>query len=87
VAIRVLSIALMAGAFRRLPKSDVPHASSATRIMQQLGGAFGAAVLVVILAGQIAGPAGLGSSGLAAAYGHPFWWCVGSPRSRSCQRC
>jgi MFS family permease len=70
------TIALMAGAFQGLPKADVPHASIATRIMQQLGGAFGAAVLVVILAGQAGGR--LGSQAvLATAFGHTFRWCIG----------
>jgi EmrB/QacA subfamily drug resistance transporter len=70
------TIALMAGAFAGLPKSDVPHASSMTRIMQQVGGAFGAAVLVVILATQATGHAA-SAAALAAAFGHTFWWCIG----------
>jgi len=70
------TIALMAGAFQGLPKADVPHASSTTRIMQQVGGAFGAAVLVVILATQ-AGGHGASPATLAAAFGHTFWWCIG----------
>jgi EmrB/QacA subfamily drug resistance transporter len=69
------TIALMAGAFQGLPKTDVPHASSATRIMQQVGGAFGAAVLVVILAGQV-GVHDASQATLAIAFGHTFWWCI-----------
>ena len=46
------TISLMAGAFQGLDRSQVPDASSLTRIMQQVGGAFGAAVLVVILSSQ-----------------------------------
>ena len=68
------TIALMAGAFQGLSKAELPDASSTTRIMQQIGGAFGAAVLVVILtsqAGHAAGPVGL-----SAAFDHTFWWCV-----------
>lgn len=68
------TIAVMAGAFQGLARTQIPHASSATRIMQQIGGAFGAAVLAVILAGQTAARPG---TGLAAAFGHTFWWCVG----------
>jgi len=71
------TIALMAGAFQGLSRSDVPHASSVTRIMQQVGGAFGAAVLVVILAGQAAAHAASGQPDVAAAFGRTFWWCVG----------
>lgn len=65
------TIAVMAGAFTGLDRADLPHASSATRIMQQVGGAFGAAVLVVILARQSA------DHSVVAAFGHTFWWSVG----------
>jgi EmrB/QacA subfamily drug resistance transporter len=71
------TIALMAGAFSGLARDELPHASSATRIMQQVGGAFGAAVLVVILASQTTAQRMAGAAGLAAAFGHTFWWCVG----------
>jgi EmrB/QacA subfamily drug resistance transporter len=71
------TIALMAGAFQGLAKADVPHASSATRIMQQVGGAFGAAVLIVILTSQATAHAAAGAAGLATAFGHTFWWCIG----------
>jgi EmrB/QacA subfamily drug resistance transporter len=69
------TIALRAGAFQGIGKADLPHASNATSIMQQVGGAFGAAVLVVILASQAARHAG--TAGLATAFGHTFWWCIG----------
>ena len=46
------NFALMAGAFEGLPRASVPDASSVTRIMQQVGGSFGTAVLAVILAGH-----------------------------------
>jgi MFS transporter len=53
------TIAVMAGAFTGLDRGQVPSASSVTRIVQFLGGSFGAAVLVaVILGGQVAGHAG-----------------------------
>jgi len=42
----------MAGAFTGLPRESVPDASSVTRIMQQVGGSFGTAVLAVILVGH-----------------------------------
>jgi EmrB/QacA subfamily drug resistance transporter len=71
------TIALMAGAFQDLSRADLPHASSATRIAQQVGGAFGAAVLVVILAGQRAAHLAAGQAAVPIAFGHTFWWCVG----------
>jgi EmrB/QacA subfamily drug resistance transporter len=71
------TIAVMAGAFQGLDKAAVPHASSLTRIMQQVGGAFGAAVLAVILANQALAHAAAGMAGLATAFDHTFWWCIG----------
>ena len=70
-----VTIALMAGAFQGLAKAQIPHASSATRIAQQVGGAFGAAVLVVILSRQARQGGDL--AGLTVAFDHTFWWCVG----------
>src|ERR1700683_3673722 len=72
------TIAVMAGAFQGLSREQVPHASSATRILQFVGGSFGAAVLLpLILAPQAAAPAAAGAAGLATAYAHTFWWCTG----------
>jgi hypothetical protein len=72
------TIAVMAGAFGGLRPGQVPHASSVTRLLQYLGGSFGAAVLVaVILDDQIAAHAAAGPAGLATAFGHTFWWCTG----------
>jgi EmrB/QacA subfamily drug resistance transporter len=72
------TIAVMAGAFQGLDSGEVPHASSVTRIMQFLGGSFGAAVLVAVILGRpAAAHSGAGAAGLAAAYDTTFWWCVG----------
>jgi EmrB/QacA subfamily drug resistance transporter len=68
------TIAVMAAAFEGLPPAQVPHASSATRIMQQVGGAFGASVLAVILARLAAEHPG--PLGLASAFRGTFWWCL-----------
>jgi EmrB/QacA subfamily drug resistance transporter len=71
------TIAVMAGAFQGLSREQVPHASSATRIVQFVGGSFGAAVLVaVILDRQAAAHAAAGAAGLATAYANTFWWCT-----------
>jgi EmrB/QacA subfamily drug resistance transporter len=70
------TIAVMAGAFSGLSKPQIPHASSVVRLMQQVGGAFGAAVLAVILSGQVSSHAAAGAGGVATAFGHTFWWCV-----------
>lgn len=55
VGLSAANIAVMVGAFRELRPEQIPHASSTTRIMQQLGGAFGTAVLAVILQSQLSG--------------------------------
>lgn len=46
------TIAVMVGAYRDLRPEQVPDASSVTRIVQQVGGSFGAAVLAMILQRQ-----------------------------------
>jgi len=57
----------LVGAFQGLSREQVPHASSVTRIVQYVGGSFGAAVLVaVILDRQIAVHAAAGAAGLPA---------------------
>jgi EmrB/QacA subfamily drug resistance transporter len=68
-----VTIPVMATAFQGLAAEQVPHASSATRIMQQIGGAFGASVLAVILQSRLTGRAGE----LAGAYNSSFWWAFG----------
>jgi dipeptide/tripeptide permease len=55
------NIALMAGAFTGPPRESVPD-TSVTRIMQQVGGSFGTAVLAVILVGH--------------SFQATFWWSV-----------
>ncbi|MFI5695164.1 MDR family MFS transporter [Kribbella sp. NPDC051586] len=66
-----VNLAVMVGAFRDLEPVQIPHASSTTRIMQQLGGAFGAATLAVVLQSQLTGhPA-------STAFAHSFAWAVG----------
>jgi EmrB/QacA subfamily drug resistance transporter len=57
------NIALLTSAFTGVPRASVPDASSLTRIMQQVGGSFGTAVLAVILIGH--------------SFGDTFWWSVG----------
>jgi EmrB/QacA subfamily drug resistance transporter len=69
----------MTGAYRDLAKEAVPRATSSVRIIQQLGGSFGVAVLAVVLQQQITDHAVSGhatTTSLAAAYGHTFWWAL-----------
>ncbi|MFL6072648.1 MAG: MDR family MFS transporter [Mycobacteriales bacterium] len=70
------TLAVMAAAYQGLDRAEIPHASSATRIAQQVGGSFGAAVLAMILQRQSAGRAGTAAA-QAIAFDHAFWWAVG----------
>ena len=65
------TIAVMAAAYEGLDRADIPHASSTTRIMQQIGGSFGAAVLAVVLQRALAAHSD------AAAFDQAFWWSLG----------
>jgi len=67
-----VNIAVMTGAYRDLARDQVPHASTTTRIAQQIGASFGTAVLAVILASQLAAHPGAA----AVAYGHTFGWAL-----------
>ncbi|NUU13856.1 multidrug efflux MFS transporter [Curtobacterium pusillum] len=64
-------IPIMAVGFVGLARPEMPHASTITRLSQQLGGAFGTAVLAVVLAGAAAG------GDPAAAFQQAFWWAIG----------
>lgn len=72
IGLRALNVAVLAGAYKDVPKQELPDASTMVRVIQQLGGAFGTAVLIVILTASMtrAGTA-------AAAFGTAFWWSTG----------
>lgn len=70
-----LMIPMMSVAFVGLDRDQVPHASIITRLAQQVGGAFGTAILAVILEATTNGATDL--SGLAAGFDTAFWWAVG----------
>lgn len=63
------NIAVVAGAFRDVPRPAVPDASTITRVLQQIGGSFGTAVFAVILAA--------GASTAVSAFHAAFGWAVG----------
>ncbi|HEY2694139.1 MAG TPA: DHA2 family efflux MFS transporter permease subunit [Pseudonocardiaceae bacterium] len=71
VGLSAANLAIMVGAFQGLPAEQIPHASSGIRIMQQLGGSLGTAVLAVILQSQLA------TQSTASAFGHTFGWALG----------
>ena len=68
-------IPVMSVAFVGLERHEVPHASIITRLAQQLGGAFGTALLAVILETAAAGATTL--AGGAHAFDVAFWWATG----------
>ena len=68
------NLAVMVGAYRDLAPDRIPHVGSTTRIVQQLGGSFGAAILGVVLQRQLTGHPG--AAGTATAFGHTFAWSL-----------
>lgn len=72
-----VTIAAQAGAFRDVEPDDVPDASSLSRILQQLGGSFGAAVLALILAGALLSDHAVTAAGRGLAFDTAFWCAIG----------
>jgi EmrB/QacA subfamily drug resistance transporter len=68
-----VTIPVMAVAFLGLAKEQISHASVVTRMVQQIGGSFGTAVLAVIL--YAASTAHHGN--LATGFRIAFWWATG----------
>ena len=68
-------VASIASPYRGLRSQQIPRATSAIRILQQLGGSFGVAVLAVALQRQLTGEIHHAGN-LAAAYGQTFWWAL-----------
>ncbi|MFW0792527.1 MDR family MFS transporter [Gordonia sp. CPCC 205515] len=68
-------IPVMAVAYIGLDRAEIPHASIITRLAQQVGGAFGTALLAVILESSVAGAHSLADR--AHAFDVAFWWAVG----------
>jgi EmrB/QacA subfamily drug resistance transporter len=66
-------IPLMAVAFLGLEKGQVAHVSVLTRMVQQIGGSFGTAVLAVILSGAVTAH----HADLVTAFHIAFWWATG----------
>ncbi|WP_029144236.1 MDR family MFS transporter [Microbacterium luticocti] len=68
-------IPVMSVAYLGLEREQVPHASIVTRLAQQIGGAFGTAVLAVILDASTRGAHGIAD--VASGFDTAFWWAVG----------
>lgn len=72
-----LFIAIMASALIGLQRDQVPHASTATRIFQTIGGAFGSAILATVVQNQMMGHAESDLHGISRAFNVSFWWAIG----------
>jgi MFS family permease len=72
IGLAPVNIAVMVGAFEGVPKEELPDGSSTIRIVQQIGGSFGTAVLVLILTRGF-----LTHSLQAQAFNMAFWWSIG----------
>lgn len=68
-------IPVMSVAFVGLERDEVPHASIITRLAQQIGGAFGTAILAVILEATTSAASSI--TELASGFDVAFWWAVG----------
>ncbi len=72
-------IPVMTAVYQGLHRDEIPRATSAVRIFQQVGGSLGTAVLAVVLSHGIADRGGAGrvdAAGLADAFGNTFWWTL-----------
>ena len=72
-----VTIPIMATAYLDLQPSQIADASSATRIMQQVGGSFGTAIFAMILQTQLSGHHVITLAGRAGAFDSAFWWSIG----------
>jgi EmrB/QacA subfamily drug resistance transporter len=81
VGLAMATIPVMSAAYTGLERAQIPRATSAVRIFQQVGGSLGTAVLAVVLTHELAGSGGRSTSDVTAAahaYGVSFWWTLGA---------
>lgn len=72
-----LLIAIMTSAYIGLQREQVPDASTATRIFQTTGGAFGSAILATVMQHRMTGRAETDLHAIAGAFNLSFWWAIG----------
>ncbi|MCK9632111.1 MAG: multidrug efflux MFS transporter [Methanoregula sp.] len=70
-------IPIMVSAYQGLSREQIPQASIATRIFQQLGGAFGSAVLAVIIEHQLLAYPSSDIPAVTGVYDVTFLWLIG----------
>lgn len=72
-----LMIAILTSAYIGIQREQIPHASTATRIFQTIGGAFGSAILATVAQGQMAGHVDSDLHAVSNAFNVSFWWAIG----------
>jgi EmrB/QacA subfamily drug resistance transporter len=71
-------IPVMATAYVGLEKEHIPDASTATRILQTIGGAFGSAILATVIQHQLTIHQTMkAAQATVGAYNVAFWWSIG----------
>jgi EmrB/QacA subfamily drug resistance transporter len=76
IGLGAVIVPAMTASYRDLRTDQIPRATSAAQVIQQVGASFGTATLAVILTHQLSGRAADGAAGVATAFGHTFWWAV-----------
>jgi len=69
------AVLMVAFVLTQVQREEVPHASIITRLAQQVGGAFGTAVLAIILESATTGAGDI--TALAHGFDVAFWWAIG----------
>ncbi|MDR3295721.1 MAG: multidrug efflux MFS transporter [Clostridiales Family XIII bacterium] len=72
--IGVMSIAIMVAIYDGLDAKEAAQGTTAMRIFQQIGGAFGTALFAIILSHGLASP---GNAHVSLAFAAVFWWSAG----------
>jgi hypothetical protein len=76
-SLSAVTIAVIAGAFSDICPAEIPDANAAIRIVQQVGGSFGAAVLAVILASELVSHHAVTAAARGIAFDAAFWSAIG----------
>ncbi|CAJ62251.1 Putative transmembrane efflux protein [Frankia alni ACN14a] len=72
--IGIVTVLTLAAAYHGLSRHEIGHASGASRILIQLGGALGVAGVTTLLAGQLGSP----GAPTHVAFAHTFWLLIAS---------
>ncbi|WP_053226800.1 MDR family MFS transporter [Solirubrobacter soli] len=72
VGLGLALVPTMSACYADIPRSAIPRATASIRIIQQIGGSLGTAILAVILQNALTG-----GSDPTAAFGDTFWWTIG----------